>query len=305
MARFEPRRPHGPRDPNDGWATGPRGRFWGRGGAAGLLAHDPTRGILLQHRVAWSDQGGTWGLPGGARHVGESAIDGALREAREEAGVPDGGMSLRFTFTFDVGYWSYTTVAVNVDEPFEAQITDPESVELRWVALDEVDDLPLHPGFGNAWPSMHQRLLRPTVLVVDAANVIGSRPDGWWHDRSGAAEQLLGRLTGLLDVGVPGHWFGSDDSWRLWPTLSVVLEGQAKQATIPGETTISVVRAERDGDSAIVDHVARLGEQDVAVVTADRDLRARVQRHGARTIGPATLHGALEDQPGRSGDEDR
>src|SRR5690606_4660163 len=67
----EPRRPHGPRDPGDAWVVAPTGeRYWGRFGAAGLLALDADLGVLLQHRVAWSHFGDTWGLPGGARHEG-------------------------------------------------------------------------------------------------------------------------------------------------------------------------------------------------------------------------------------------
>ncbi|WP_258222948.1 NUDIX domain-containing protein, partial [Microbacterium sp. HMWF026] len=82
----EPRRPHGPRDPGDAWVVAPTGeKYWGRFGAAGLLALDADRGVLLQHRVAWSHFGNTWALPGGARHQGESARDGALRESGEEA----------------------------------------------------------------------------------------------------------------------------------------------------------------------------------------------------------------------------
>lgn len=66
-----PRPPHGPRDPGDAWVVAPSGeRYWGRFGAAGLLAIDPERGVLLQHRVSWSHFGDTWGLPGGARHAG-------------------------------------------------------------------------------------------------------------------------------------------------------------------------------------------------------------------------------------------
>ena len=72
--------PHRPRGSGDGWVELPDGRrFWGRAGAAGLLAVTPDDEVLLQHRVAWSHFGGTWGLPGGARDVGESSIDGALR----------------------------------------------------------------------------------------------------------------------------------------------------------------------------------------------------------------------------------
>src|SRR5690606_35121303 len=82
-----PRRPFGPRNPGAAWVVAPTGeRYWGKYGAAGLLAIDPDRGVLLQHRVSWSHFGDTWALPGGARHEGESACDGALREAGEEAG---------------------------------------------------------------------------------------------------------------------------------------------------------------------------------------------------------------------------
>lgn len=148
----------GPRDPGDAWVEGPAGKFWGRFGSSGLLVFDAGRGVLMQHRAIWSDHGGTWGLPGGARHEGESAVDGALREAWEEAGVPAANVELIFTTLFDTGYWSYTTVAVRVIEPFEAVISDPESLELAWVPLSEVAKLNLHPGFATSWPMLRDRL---------------------------------------------------------------------------------------------------------------------------------------------------
>ena len=111
---IELRRPHGPRDPGDAWVEGDRGRFWGRFGSAGLLVHDAGKGVLLQHRALWSDQGGTWGLPGGALHQGEEAVHGALREAKEEAAIPPENVRVLFTSVFDVGYWTYTTVVVEV-----------------------------------------------------------------------------------------------------------------------------------------------------------------------------------------------
>lgn len=156
---FELRRPLGARDPGDAWVEGDRGRFWGRFGSAGLLVHDPAKGILLQHRALWSDQGGTWGLPGGALHQGEEAVHGALREAKEEAAVPPENVRVLFTSVFDVDYWTYTTVAVDVVEPFEPEISDPESLELRWVPVELVGDKELHPGFGAAWPGLRRRLL--------------------------------------------------------------------------------------------------------------------------------------------------
>lgn len=149
----------GPRDPGDAWVYGPDGeKFWGRYGAAGLLVWHRDAGILLQHRVGWSHFGGTWGLPGGARKQGESAEAGALREANEEAGVPAELVSTLFTSVLDLGYWSYTTVVVEASERFEPIIGDAESLALRWVPVDEVVTLPLHPGFAASWPSLHSRL---------------------------------------------------------------------------------------------------------------------------------------------------
>jgi 8-oxo-dGTP diphosphatase len=148
----------GPRDPGDAWVEGGHGRFWGRFGAAGVLAYDPQKGVLLQHRAVWSHNGGTWGLPGGALHEGEEPVTGALREAYEEAAVPAGKVEVLFTSLLDLGYWSYTTVVVLVKQPFDPVISDPESLELRWVPLPEVTGLELHPGFGTAWPGLRARL---------------------------------------------------------------------------------------------------------------------------------------------------
>ena len=108
--------------------------------------------------MSWSHFGGTWGLPGGALHEGESAIDGALREATEEAGIPEGAVEPRFTSVLDLKIWSYTTVVADVVEPFAPVISDPESVALEWVPIDEVDQRPLHPGFADAWPQLRARL---------------------------------------------------------------------------------------------------------------------------------------------------
>lgn len=157
-ARVRPRHITGPRDTGDAWVSGEAGKFWGRFGSAGLLVLDAGRGVLLQHRALWSDQGGTWGLPGGARHEGESEIAAALREAWEEAGVPRAKVELLFTSVWDVGYWSYATVAVQAIEPFEAVISDPESLALEWVPVQDVAQRTLHPGFAASWPELRRRL---------------------------------------------------------------------------------------------------------------------------------------------------
>lgn len=292
-AAGEPRRPEGPRDPGDAWVVAETGeRYWGRFGAAGLLAVDPARGILLQHRVAWSHFGGTWGLPGGALHEGEAAIVGAIREAQEEAGVPDGAVRPRFTSVLDLGIWSYTTVVADVRTPFDPVISDPESVALSWVPVDEVDGLPLHPGFGAAWPTLRANLSAHPTVVVDAANVVGAVPDGWWRDRAGAAARLRDRLAGLA---VPADEFGLDgDTW--FPEVSLVVEGRARdiaeEATDTSaaeagvaEPALAIVRADAAGDDAILAEVERRVAAGGAVlaVTSDRELRGRVEAAGAET----------------------
>ena len=143
----------------DNWVYAPDGRkFWGRYGAAGLLVHHRELGVLLQHRAAWSHFGDSWGLPGGARHEHETALEAAVREAEEEAGVPAHLLRVRFTSVLDLGFWSYTTVVVQATRSFEPVISDSESIELRWVAIHEVDLLPLHPGFAESWPGLRALL---------------------------------------------------------------------------------------------------------------------------------------------------
>ena len=97
----------GPRDPGDAWVEGSRGKFWGRFGAAGVLAYDPGKGVLLQHRALWSHNGGTWGLPGGALNQGEDAVTGALREAPEAAAMPAAAGRVPFTSVLAMCSWPH------------------------------------------------------------------------------------------------------------------------------------------------------------------------------------------------------
>jgi 8-oxo-dGTP diphosphatase len=143
------------RDPGDAWVYGPDGqKFWGVFGAAGLLVWHRELGVLLQHRATWSHFGGTWGLPGGARKQGETALEGALREAAEEATVPPEDLRVLKTTVLDLGFWSYTTVVVEALVAFQPVIADAESVALEWVPVAAVDALDLHPGFARAWPEL-------------------------------------------------------------------------------------------------------------------------------------------------------
>ncbi len=293
----EPRRPHGPRDPGDAWVVAPDGRkYWGRFGAAGLLAHDPARGILLQLRVEWSHHGGTWGLPGGALQQGESPVAAAVREAGEEAGVPAESVQVRATSVWELGFWRYTTVLAEVTEPFDPVISDHESLQLRWVELDDVGALPLHPGFAAAWPRLRQLLEVRPVVVVDAANTVGARPDGWWRDRKGAAERLLAHLNSLSETGVPAAFVGLAGT-RWYPQWLVVLEGQAKGAARAPAPRVMVVDAPGEGDDEIVARARQLADsgRHLVVVSADRGLRARLPQE-AVPLGPGRLWDLFDAQ---------
>ncbi|WP_460523218.1 NUDIX domain-containing protein [Humibacter antri] len=287
------RRPHGS---GDAWVEGPDGRrFWGTFGAAGLLLARRDDGVLLQHRAEWSHFGGTWGLPGGARHRGESARDGAVREAVEEAGVPAQLVRSKFLSLLDLGWWSYSTVVAGTDAPFAPVIGDAESIEVRWVPVAEVAELPLHPGFAERWPSLRKDLFRDPVVFVDAANVVGSRPDGWWRDRPGAASRLVEHLVTLAEAGWPAEALGlPHQTW--WPRVVVVLEGEAKRMPDPAHPSApDIVRAGADGDAAIVAHVqSRPDPAESIVVTADRGLIDRIRALGASAASPAALWRAID-----------
>jgi hypothetical protein len=128
---------------------------------------------------------------------------------------------------------------------------------------------------------------RTDLLVVDAANVVGARPDGWWRDRAGAAERLVRGITTAATAP-------DADPDLAGRRVVVVLEGHAAQATAPEEEWLTVVRAPRDGDTAVVDVVAAHPDDDVLVVTSDRGLRERVEALGARTRGAGWLREIID-----------
>jgi hypothetical protein len=129
-----------------------------------------------------------------------------------------------------------------------------------------------------------------TVLLVDAANVVGSRPDGWWRDRAGAATRLLGRLAALPGRPLPGP----DDGVVVSDEVVAVVEGKARD--VAGPAGVRVVSAPGSGDDTIVDEAERLVADgaDVLVVTADRGLRARLPA-GALVAGPGWLLRILDE----------
>jgi 8-oxo-dGTP diphosphatase len=131
--------------------------------------------------------------------------------------------------------------------------------------------------------------------VVDVANVMGARADGWWRDRAGAAARLGREVMALADRGIEGSF----------PCYVFVLEGQARAAaavieserteserTETGSSRVRVVSGAGSGDDSIVAEVAALGGS-CLVVTADRELRRRCAALGATVTGPGWLLGLL------------
>lgn len=150
-------------------------KHWGLLGAAGILAWRPGSAqeraespnyqlaaepeVLLQLRVSWSHEGGTWAVPGGAINRGETAWEGAIREFSEEAGFsefrePSGSHVLEHPD------WSYTTFVAQVADPNVEPVANRESEDLRWVPVSRVEDLELMAPFRAALPDL-LALIRP------------------------------------------------------------------------------------------------------------------------------------------------
>jgi uncharacterized protein YaiI (UPF0178 family) len=114
------------------------------------------------------------------------------------------------------------------------------------------------------------------MLVIDAANVIGSQPTGWWRDRPGAARRFTERVRATVASG------------RLDQPLTIVLEGRARAGAdeVDGDG-VAVVHARGAGD----DTIASIAEahRGAIVVTADRELAGRVRAVGAEVVGPSWL----------------
>jgi hypothetical protein len=127
------------------------------------------------------------------------------------------------------------------------------------------------------------------VLLVDIANVMGSRPDGWWRDRAAAATRLLNELAPLngAEASLPAG---------LGPVriseIRAVVEGAAKRAE--GPEVVVLVPADTDGDNKIVEESIRLtaSGKTPLVVTADRGLRRRLPEQ-ALIAGPGWLNHLL------------
>ena len=138
----------------DGWIQCACGnKHWGLNGAAGILLVRGTQ-ILLQHRAPWVHNGDTWGIPGGARDSHENVLEAAIREAKEETGIDPVHLTPVQVFSDDHGNWRYDTVIAHATDLLIAHELNDESHEVRWVEIDLVDELTLHPSFEKSWPQL-------------------------------------------------------------------------------------------------------------------------------------------------------
>ena len=122
------------------------------------------------------------------------------------------------------------------------------------------------------------------MLVVDGNNVMGSRPDGWWRDKPGAARRLVGELQ--------EYAAGTGDR------IAVVFDGRPHEGLAEGvHDGVLVAYANRSGrnaaDDRIVEEVATDAHpSSLTVVTSDRELARRVGELGAQVMGATALWGS-------------
>lgn len=202
--------------------------------------------------------------------------------------------------------WTYTTVVADAPRPLET-VPNNESLELRWVPETRVAELRLMPAFAAAWEDGLRS--EPVELVVDVANVLGSRPNGWWKDRAGATARLLDELgagmprtlelprssadSGSAEIAADTGTASGNTSAREFGWVArahAVIEGAARDAEHSGPFVMH--QAAGSGDDAVVDLATELdgGTRRVVVVTADRGLRSRLPP-GVVAVGPRTLLG--------------
>jgi len=119
-------------------------KYKGKRGA-GIMFTDGKQTLLLK-RAKGTGEAGKWGLPGGKVEKGESMIAGAVRETQEETGISKIPGNRLDAFESVDGTHRWTTYLYRIKEPFEVTLSD-EHDDYKWVDLDKIGNLELHPKF--------------------------------------------------------------------------------------------------------------------------------------------------------------
>ena len=124
----------------------------------------------------------------------------------------------------------------------------------------------------------------PGPLIVDGNNVMGSRPDGWWKDRAGAARRLVEQIGAWAD--------GTGED------VLLVFDGRPPPG-MPAPARVETRYADRGDPNAADDVIAALvadaaDPAGLRVVTSDAELARRVREHGAEVIGSRGFRDQLD-----------
>ena len=216
---YSPFKTGSPAYDGDGYTTCEQGHeHWGRYGAAGLLLKhtDPATGIsryLLTHRSPEVHEGDTWSVPGGAMDSHETPHQTARRETEEELGPIPEPMNQTLS-TDDHGGWAYHTVHGDVGQMFTPTIGPEnwETQDAKWFTPEEIDELPLHPGFAKFWQKQKKGIFSKTADLVPHDHPHEFNSDEWDNDRK--CPECGGNMYFRPDLAHYNMWKDTGGAWE-------------------------------------------------------------------------------------------
>ncbi len=114
---------------------------------SGCYVTDAEGRLLLLRRHPLKIEGGTWGVPGGKHDPGETPLQAACRELREETGLdlPEDAFTPLGTFYVRLSYgdFPYHPFAAAVERVPTIRLAADEHTEAKWVTPHEALALPL------------------------------------------------------------------------------------------------------------------------------------------------------------------
>lgn len=116
---------------------------WGRQGAGALLVACTTGRLLLTLRSAEVLEPHTWGLPGGRVEPGETPMDAAVRELREELSYR-GDLLLVPSYVYEESSFRYHNFVALVPKEFGPRL-NWENDDAQWFDASGLPE-PLHFG---------------------------------------------------------------------------------------------------------------------------------------------------------------